>query len=255
MVKIVVRQVAQAHQVTQGGGDRAADDQSDQHECGHDHEAHRDEQHHRAQLPHRPALVDLVDPVHGPSEGTHVARGRPDRGGEPEHQGQSRATGAHELVDGALQLVGDLALAELPHEVEQGGGRRLALTEQAEQRDEGEDRGKDGEDRVVGQGGRQVGALVALELGERRLGGVLPPGLVDLLDRVDLSRVVGLRCRSRPLRGGAFTCHALAPTPGCRPTHPRRLPSSPLRGADGAGRSSLRHVGGGLRASGGRLWR
>ena len=104
MVQTVVASVAQPDRVADGLRDRAADDQPDEHQRRHEHQADGDEQHHRAQLPDRPALVDLVDPVHGAAEGAHVARCRPDRAGEAEDQGEPGALGAYHLVDRALQL-------------------------------------------------------------------------------------------------------------------------------------------------------
>ena len=164
MPQIVRLSVAEPHRVADGLGDGPAHHEADEHEGRHDDQPDGDEQHHRAQLPDRPPLVDLVDAVHRPPERADVARRRPDRAGEADDEGEPGASCADDLVDRALELVGHLALAQLAHDVEQRRGRRLALAEEPEQGDEGEDRREDRQHGVVGEGCGEVRALVALEL-------------------------------------------------------------------------------------------
>ena len=78
-----------------------------------------------------------------------------------------------------------------------------------EQGDQRQERGEDGQHRVVGQGRGQVGALVPPELGEGLLGGVLPGRLGQLARGVWLAAVVFVWCGLRLVDAGSLACHGV----------------------------------------------
>ena len=199
--------LAEPHGAADRLRDRSADDEAEEHDRGHDDEEQGEQEDDGAQLPHRPSLVDLVDAVHGPAEGPDVARRAPQRAREADGEREPGLRCPDHRRDRFLEPVGDLGLAQLAQDVEHRVGRLLALAEHAEQADEGQDRGEDRQHRVVGQRSGEVGALVALELRERGLGGVPPPRRLDVRRGLGLGRGVRGRCGLRALGGCSLSCH------------------------------------------------
>ena len=73
-----------------------------------------DGEHGAAKLDERPALVDFVDPVHGPAERADVAGGGPEGGEDADDQGESGGGGAAELLDRAADGVHGVSRARSP---------------------------------------------------------------------------------------------------------------------------------------------
>ena len=173
------------------------------------------------QLPHRTALGDLVDPVHRPAERADVARRRPERAHETHDEQQpgalvvrDRAQGG---LDGAEHVGGDQRVEHLDDRVD----RLLGLAHHAEQRDQ-RDRGReDRQHRVVGQRGRDVGALVVDELAPGLAQHVEPRPLGQLGGAVGLARVVGVGDRPLLAVGALRRVDAHGPVAATRRTPPR----------------------------------
>ena len=89
--------------------------------------------------------------------------------------GEPGGVGLGHLGDRLTQLVDGVLLADAVDQLEQRVGRRLALAEDAEQRDHRQQSREQRQDGVVRERSREVGALVAAELGPRLLERV-PPG-------------------------------------------------------------------------------
>ena len=202
MFQTVTARVAEPDRVADGLGDRAADDERRRGRGGHDDEAEGDEDLRRGaastpggpRRPGRPGSSPARTPRRSP-------RRRTGRSRCPMTRAKPAPRASIIASIGPSSCVGDLALAELADDVEHRLGRRLALPEDAEERDEREERREDREHRVVGEGRGEVGALVALELRERRLGGVPPAGPVDVGGGVGLAGRVGCGRRARLGRG------------------------------------------------------
>ena len=163
------RRVAEPERLPELLGEGSGHDEPEQHQRRQDDRHDRDGQVERAQLPERPALVDLVDLVHRPAERTDVAGRAPQRTDEPEHQGEPGRVGLGHLGDRLAQLVDGIVLTDAIDQLEQRVGRRLALAEHAEQRDHRQQGREQRQHGVVREGGGEVGALVAAELGPRLL--------------------------------------------------------------------------------------
>ena len=135
----------------------------------------------RAQLVERPALLDLVDRVGGPAEGADVARGRPQRGRQPDDE---RETGGlrsrRDLLDRSGERVGRRRRPEGVDDLQQLVGGLLRVADQADDREQRDHRGEDGEHAVVGQRRRPVGAVVVLELGDGALQDTHPRPLAEV---------------------------------------------------------------------------
>ena len=155
-------------------GEAAAHRQAEKQERDADdqREAHRQVQ--GPQLPGRPPLVDFVDPIHGATERGDKRRSAPQCQQRTEHQCQAGATRLGQLLDRCTQAVGDALVAEVADQLEDRVGGLLRFAHHADQRRDHDERGEGRQHRVVRQRGRQVCALVALELGDRPLRCVLP---------------------------------------------------------------------------------
>ena len=146
--------------------------QHDQHEG--------DAQHRGTELPDRAALADLVDPVHRAAEGADVPGRGPERAGEPEDQGEpgrlrcgSASISVGSSVSAAMSAPTSRRISSSVSTATRPGrpGRRGRAARW---------RPGTGEHGVVGQRGREVGALVLGELAQRLAGDVEPRPLREL---------------------------------------------------------------------------
>ena len=178
------RQLEEVPEGDRGGADAGffgdrADDRPAEHQAQgqqrgeHDHRQGDDEL-LRALLPDRALVGASVDQVGGTAEGADVAGGRPDRHREPEDEGDTGGAPLRgDRFDRSGEGFGRRARADFFDHFDHAAGRRLRVADQADDRDQGDQRGEEREQAVVGEGGRPVGQLI---LAERR------NGLPEVLD-------------------------------------------------------------------------
>ena len=127
----------------------------------HERDAHTDPE----RFPNRSPLFDIPNHVCGAHERGDVRRGSPDRGDQAEEENQAGATAAmREAVDRTFEDVARGARRECADIVEERLRRRPA--DDAGDRDEREQCGKDRQDGVVGECRSEVREVVVTGLGD-----------------------------------------------------------------------------------------
>ena len=137
------------------------------------HEHHQHRQHHygrgdehieRYKNPHGAAFTHPVDAVNGAAEGTNIARGRPEGAQNTDKKRNTRALAVGELPDRVFDDTVHLLRRVFLQKFQDDRGTFLALPDNTEKRDEGQQPREDRQHREVGECGRRIGSVAAQEV-------------------------------------------------------------------------------------------